>query len=57
MPWDVRSCPYVFILLEKISEYIKFNYKKDLAQEQKTFLKLTKSSDAAAKKSRYKKSI
>ena len=54
LPWDARSRPYVFILSGK--KYIKFNYKKVLEQERKTFLKRTKSRDSAAKKNRYKRS-
>ena len=57
MPWDARSCRYVFILREKIILYLKCNFLKVLEQERKTFfLNEKKSRDAAAKKYRYKRS-
>ena len=57
MPWDARSCRYVFILREKIISYLKCNLKKVLEQERKTLKKNEiKSRDAAAKKYRYKRS-
>ena len=45
MPWDARSCRYVFILREKI---INGTRTKNI------FLNEQKSRDAAAKKYRYK---
>ena len=49
MPWDARSCRYVFILREKIISYLNCNLKKVLEQERKTFfLNEQKSRDAAA---------
>ena len=57
MPWDARSCRYVFILRENFILYLKCNFKKVLEQERKTFfLNEQKSRDAAAKKYRYKRS-
>ena len=57
MPWDARSCRYVFILREKCILYLKCNLKKYWNKNEKHFfLNEQKSRDAAAKKYRYKRS-
>ena len=42
MPWDARSCRYVFILREKFFLYLKCNLKKVLEQERKPLKKMNK---------------
>ena len=57
MPWDARSCRYVFILREKFILYLKCNFLKSTGTRTKNiFLNEQKSRDAAAKKYRYKRS-
>ena len=56
MPWDARSCSYVFILRENIISYLKCNFIKYWNKNEKHFLNEQKSRDTAAKKYRYKRS-